>query len=119
MEAVGLDLVHRAIRAAAPAWDHPINDILQDGALEDAAVGGFSVSRDCCVGGACSAFSAFDLQKARASAESAGRLGEALVNAFLRDRKQKGEIAEFAWASDDNAVSPYDFNIDLPDEPRS
>lgn len=53
-----------------------------------------------------------DLRKARRAAEEIGRLGEALVDFDLRKRRAAGEIADYVWASDINAIEPYDFRVE-------
>lgn len=114
MGAVDLERIRRAITRAAPAADHPINDVLLEGAIEDASAGGLAGTETLLRRRSVLRISALDLRKARESAEAAGRLGEELVNAFLLARQQTGGIAEFAWVSDENAVSPYDFTLTYP-----
>lgn len=53
-----------------------------------------------------------DLRKARRAAEEIGRLGEALVDFDLRQKRMAGEIADYVWASDINAIEPYDFRVE-------
>jgi hypothetical protein len=114
MNAIDLEGLRRAITAAAPVTDHPINDILLEDALVDAAIGGLAGIDTLLRRRSALRISALDLQKARENAENAGRLGEELVNAHLLARQQKGEIVEFAWVSEENAVSPYDFTLRYP-----
>ena len=52
-----------------------------------------------------------DLRAARREAEEIGRLGEELVDYHLGKRLAVGDIADFVWVSDINAISPYDFHI--------
>ena len=52
-----------------------------------------------------------DLRRARRAAEEIGRFGEALVDSYLRKSLAAAEIASFLWASDINAIEPYDFLI--------
>ena len=53
-----------------------------------------------------------DLRKARRAAEEIGRLGEALVDSYLRKSLAAGDITKFLWASDINAIEPYDFLVE-------
>lgn len=52
-----------------------------------------------------------DLQTARRTAEELGRLGESLVDVHLEQRRAAGEIAEYEWTAEINAISPYDFRL--------
>ena len=52
-----------------------------------------------------------DLREGRRIAEEIGQLGEALVDFHLKGRLDMGEIEDYEWASDFNAISPYDFRI--------
>ena len=52
-----------------------------------------------------------DLRAARRAAEEIGRLGEELVDYHLGERLATGEIADYVWVSDINAIAPYDFRI--------
>ena len=53
-----------------------------------------------------------DLRKARRAAEEIGRYGEALVDIWLRRQVEAEEISDSVWASDINAIEPYDFLIE-------
>ena len=52
-----------------------------------------------------------DLQKAKESADFVGLQGEQYVNDYLLRLKAAGNIRNFEWISDKNAISPYDFWI--------
>jgi len=52
-----------------------------------------------------------DLQIARRNAEEIGQLGESLVDLHLEQRRAAGEIVEYEWTAEINAVSPYDFRL--------
>ncbi len=56
-------------------------------------------------------FSLEDFREARLKAEEIGRLGEALVDLYLRQRLKKKKITDYVWASDINAIEPYDFRV--------
>jgi hypothetical protein len=53
------------------------------------------------------------LQQARENADAVGQLGEEYVNAYLTLLKGRGEITDFDWISAENAIAPYDFQVDL------
>ena len=53
-----------------------------------------------------------DLQTRRRAAEDIGRLGEELFELHLRLRMEANEITDYEWASDINAIAPYDFSIE-------
>jgi hypothetical protein len=109
--------VSRAQLAAAATGipeTHPIwvlaADPEYDAALEDAALGG--------VGGAqklakkiAKPVSAATLAAAKASAEKNGRDGEALAWVHLKGMLATGQVSFIEWASDSNAVSPFDFTV--------
>ncbi len=90
---------------------HPVWLLIDDNDLAEAAMGqapavgrlltrprSVSVSQD-------------DLRAARRAAEETGRLGEELIDYHLSERLEAGEIADYVWVSDVNAISPYDFHI--------
>lgn len=41
-------------------------------------------------------------------------MGEEFVQAYLDELRTKGTIREYQWASQDNAVSPFDFWVEDP-----
>jgi hypothetical protein len=55
-----------------------------------------------------------DLQKSKSAAENVGALGEELVNAYLSQLAESGELLSFDWVSNVNAIAPYDFKIVPP-----
>lgn len=55
------------------------------------------------------------LRKARRDAEEIGRLGEELMNCHLSEQRAAGEIADYEWVSDINAIAPYDFRVQSGD----
>lgn len=56
--------------------------------------------------------SAAELEAALARAQEVGRAGEILISAHLDRRSKSGDLAAFEWASEKNAVSPFDFLVD-------
>ncbi len=55
--------------------------------------------------------SAEELARARERAAQIGRDGEALVNDWLEAENEAGRISSFRWASDENAVESFDFEV--------
>jgi hypothetical protein len=101
------------ISAAAPA-DHPIRELLDtemDAALEDAALGSTDAIRKLRTQPSARRMSAAALARARASAESNGRAGEELVNIQLKREQDESRIRSFTWVSEENAISPWDFEV--------
>ena len=74
---------------------------------EDAAARLFSRARS----GATRPVSAAELERATIRAREVGRAGEVLFNKHQERLLAAGEIRDFTWASDVNAVSPYDFDV--------
>ena len=52
-----------------------------------------------------------DLHKSRESAEEIGILGERLCARYLDDLRDSGEITDYEWTSNLNAIAPYDFHV--------
>lgn len=101
------------VSAASPA-DHPIRELLDiemDVALEEAALGSTEAIRKLRTRPSARRMSAAALAKARASAEANGRNGEVLVNIFLQNALAEGQITAFTWVSEENAISPWDFEV--------
>lgn len=113
MREIDLPFINRIINIAHPVEQHPIHDLLLEDALEDAAQNGISgiqrltrVSRR--------RINSEALQQARENADRIGRIGEEMVNGYLTQLKQNGQIDDFQWVSDDNAISPFDFEVRTP-----
>ena len=51
------------------------------------------------------------MAKARAAADLVGRAGEELVATYLEAQVAKRAIERFVWTANENAVSPFDFEI--------
>jgi hypothetical protein len=114
----GSDLAGIVARAQIPEA-HPVNALLLDAALEDAALGGSKGIRRLSTRPSGRRVSRHDLRRARQRAEEIGNLGEEYVNNFLSRLTEDRSIEAFEWASLENAVSPYDFvRIQLGGERR-
>jgi hypothetical protein len=90
---------------------HPVVDLLDAEALEDAVQGGYagtdqlrkrrrgrSVSKD-------------EFARSKKAAEQTGRLGEEILNAYFDGLKLKGALETSDWISEENPIAPYDFII--------
>lgn len=55
-----------------------------------------------------------ELEKGRAIAAEIGKLGERLVDQYLRDLRDSGRIADYEWTANANAIAPFDFRVCLP-----
>jgi len=95
---------------------HPFHELTLDAELEDAALGGVKGITALHRSPSTRVLSRDELQRALRAAEEVGRAGEELIYQYLSEQKAKGAILDFAWASDANAVAPYDFLIILPDK---
>lgn len=106
--------LERAISTTGVVAEHPVNELLIDAAIEDAALGGELGMRALLRRPSGRRLTQFDLMRARENAESTGHMGEELINGFLQSRVASGEIMEMKWMSAENAVAPYDFSFSLP-----
>lgn len=105
-------ILDQVIQDANPAEQHPLYDLLLEDALEDAAQNGIEGIRRLRTRASRRRISHDTLRRARDSAGRIGRMGEEFVNAYLTRLNENGEIADFRWIADENAISPYDFEID-------
>ena len=90
---------------------HPVWLLVSDEDLTEAAMGQAPAVARLLTQPRSASLSQDDLRAARRAAEEIGRLGEELVDYHLGERLAAGEIAEYAWVSDINAISPFDFRI--------
>lgn len=105
------------IAAAATGADvpetHPIYiaaaDPEMDAALEDAAQGGIEGTGKLLQNKSSRKISGTDLAKTKAKAEFIGLDGEGLINSYLAARIAAGDVVSYTWASDANAIAPFDF----------
>jgi hypothetical protein len=101
------------IERVAPPDAHPINELLLDAALEDAALKGIQGTTRLLRRKSGRKLSRQDLKVALEKAEDTGSKGEAFVNAYLVKLKENHEIRSFDWVSDENAIAPNDFSVDV------
>ena len=107
--------VAEAASSAGVPESHPINIAAADPeletALEDAVSGGIDGTKKLLKNKGGKKISAADLLKAKTKAELTGLAGEGLVNGYLEAKVHAGELVSTKWASIENAVEPYDFDI--------
>lgn len=113
MRVVSKDALLAALEVAPE--DHPARLLVWDSAdaadLEDAAAGDPQATRRL----SRRRVSREELAAARARAGDTGYAGEALIARWLRDRHDAGEIQDWNWIADQNAVNPFDFTLMLVD----
>lgn len=99
------------LRVVSPAAEHPIWELEIEAAIEDAALGGLrGIARLNRQPGE-RRISYDELLRARRNMEQVGRLGEELLDRYFERMKNSGQIEDYRWVSDANAVSPYDFEV--------
>lgn len=110
------------LEAMLDAAGKPISDALRSASLsagdadvEQAALGDPVAAAKLAKRGRGRALSAADLARARERASQIGRLGEEIINTYLKSETDAGKIKSYKWVSDENAVAPYDFEIALND----
>lgn len=107
MAAITPEELAAAANDARVAEAHPVRQLLPDGAIEDAALGGVEGPRKLRQSGR--RVSRTELLRARAAADECGQRGEEFVNAYLASLGTANKITSYEWISDSNAVAPYDF----------
>lgn len=97
--------------AAGVVPAHPIWQLVVDAALEDTALGGAEGAKKLRQSGR--RMSRADLKKAKDAADQCGRRGEEFVDEYLREAQRSRTIESYEWVSESNAISPYDFKIQV------
>jgi hypothetical protein len=100
------------VRRAAPSDRHPINELLIEADLEDAAQGGEAGLEKLYSRRSGARLSKAELAKAIKHLQEVGQMGEEFVQAYLDGLKTQGAIRDYHWVSQDNAVSPFDFWVE-------
>jgi len=118
MAALSKRALSDAIDSANLASDHPLNELLLDTSLEDAALGGYRGIRDLLKRSSGSKLTRHELVRAREDADRTADLGAELVLSYLRTQILAGIVTDADWASKQNAILPYDFVIALPTSQR-
>ncbi len=104
-----------AANTARVPESHPVllaaADPEMESALEDAAQGGVEGSGRLLQNRSSRKISKSDFAKAKIKAELIGQDGEGLLNGYLATLRASGKISEYKWASAENAIAPFDFDI--------
>lgn len=95
--------------------DHPFRLLIPDSDIEEAALGNAEAAKRIWRSRSIRETSKSHLYNLRDTAEEIGSRGEELINAYLTRMKSSGEIDDFEWVSELNAVAPYDFEFRLSD----
>lgn len=103
------------IQRAGIGDQHPINELLLESDLEDAAQGGEAGLARLYSRRSGARLSKAELAKAIKRIAEIGEMGEEFVQVYLDELKNRGTIREYQWVSQDNAVSPFDFLVENPD----
>lgn len=111
MVAISVGTLTALIERSGTAADHPIGDLVEGAALEDAAQGGVEGAQRLRARRKGRKLTRDELLKARRNADDIGMLGEELLNAYFEQLKSRSNIKSFEWVSKTNAVAPYDFSV--------
>lgn len=111
MEAVDAEELIDVIQGLGLPPEHPLLDLADSDALEDAAQGGIEGITKLRTHRKARGVSREELAQAKKIAEKNGRLGEEILNVWLEDQANAGVILGFCWDSNHNAIAPYDFSI--------
>lgn len=104
--------VEQIVRAANVVSDHPVRDWLDDELIEDIGLGGGESTRTLVKRRRGRGMSRDELHDARAAANVIGRRGEDLLDRHLKLTPWPG-VVRHQWVADNNAVSPFDFEIEM------
>lgn len=111
MRTISSSVLADIIERSGVADGHPIGDLVEEAALEDASQDGIEGTRRLLGRRRGRKLTRDELLKARRSADEVGMRGEELLNVYFEQLKDAGQITDFKWISKSNAVSPYDFHV--------
>jgi hypothetical protein len=111
MVALDESLIEDIIASSAPPMGHPIHEWGDADVVEDAVLGSAASVEKLLKRRQGRGLTPEDLALAKANAERTGQLGEEFVDIYLRSRKDSGEIMDYEWTSQMNAIAPYDFRV--------
>ena len=112
MIALEADILRRLCEKPPVPPSHPVWLLVGDEDVAEAAMGQASAVKRLLGRPRPATLSLEDLRKARRAAEEIGKLGEVLVDYHLRSSLAVAEITDYVWASDINAIEPYDFRVE-------
>lgn len=111
MSALEDDALRQLCEDVRVPQSHPVWLLVSEEDLAEAAVGQAPAVERLLSRPRPARFSREALRKARRAAEEIGRLGEELVDVYLKGRLVVGDIADYEWVSNINAIAPYDFGV--------
>jgi hypothetical protein len=111
MTAIQLSDLRFIVHAAGVPEAHPVNELLLDAAIEDAAQGGIDGTQRLLSRHTGRRMTRSELERARQRADDVGRMGEELIDGHLSIEQVAGAIDDYEWVSAENAIAPYDFTI--------
>jgi len=114
MKVLSENQLEDAIKDAAPSISHPIRDWLDATLLEEVALGSSEAVETLNKSRPGRGLSPSDLKAAKDSAERTGRLGEELLDQYLKSPGFSG-VTGHEWVAQVNAVSPFDFSLKMED----
>jgi hypothetical protein len=118
MAALSKRALASAIGSTDLGSDHPLNELLLDTSLEDAALGGYRGIRDLLKRSSGSRLTQHGLVRAREDADRTADLGAELAFGYLRAQQMAGILTGVEWLSKENVILPYDFIAVLPSSER-
>lgn len=117
MQEITIPLLRDIIHTVNPEEFHPIRNLLLEDEFVDAAQNGIEGINRLRNIASRRHISHASLRRARENANRIGRIGEEFVNSYLSQKKDSGDVYDFVWTADENAISPYDFQIELDEGP--
>ena len=91
---------------------HPVWLVISDEDLAEAAIGQAPAVDRLLKRPRSASLSLDELRMARRVAEDIGRLGEELVDFHLSELVAEGQMTNYEWVSEVNAIAPYDFGVE-------
>lgn len=119
MKAIEMSQLSLIAHVSGTPETHPVYELLLDAAIEDAAQNGLEGVRKLLRRAGGRRMTKAELERARQRAADIGRAGEELIDGYFAAELASGRIESHEWASDDNAISPFDFWLKLSGRDRS
>jgi hypothetical protein len=117
MSVIEATRLEELVLAANPPPDHPVRDWLDRDLYEEVGRGGEAAVEQLDRRRGGRGMSNAELKRAKQAAERIGEIGEELLDRFLR--AEGGRFcAQHEWVARRNAISPFDFNLEMTDGSR-
>lgn len=110
MKTLSEDDLRSVVNIADPSVDHPIRDWLDTDLLEEVGQGDATAAETLNKRRPGRGLSPSDFKASKDSAERTGRLGEELLDQFLRSPGLP-DVLSYEWVAQTNAISPFDFRL--------